>query len=223
MMKGFSVGLLPGTVTPTSGAHAGTPMLPDSALAQAIVSASRVAESAAQLHEEQEQAVKRRRRMPEQRPSESKQDYATPRALIRAVEHRFGPIAWDLAAHKDNAVCDLWIGEQQDSLGVRWASELGGLLWLNPPFDRIEDFARKCAREAREGARILMLTPASVGANWFWDYCSPSRDALVLALTPRLTFEGETDPYPKDCVVSAYGFGTVGFERWQWRQPRRAL
>lgn len=161
-------------------------------------------------------APAKRRTMPAQKPGESQQDYGTPRRFLNAVEHRFGPIAWDLAAHERNHVCDLWIGEEQNSLAVRWATELSGVLWLNPPFDDIAPWARKCAVEARRGARILMLTPASVGANWFWDNVNPHRDALVLTLAPRLTFVGETQPYPKDCILSAYGFGRVGFHRWKW-------
>jgi len=34
----------------------------------------------------------------------SKQDYATPRSFIAAVEKRFGPLSWDLAAHRENKV-----------------------------------------------------------------------------------------------------------------------
>jgi hypothetical protein len=163
-----------------------------------------------------------KRTMPEQKPGKSEQDVGTPRALIRAVEHRFGTINWDLAAHERNHVCDLWIGEKQNSLSVDWSFELSGVLWLNPPFGDIPPWARKCAREAKRGARIVMLTPASVGANWFWDYCNP-RWCLVLPLSPRPTFVGQDDPFPKDCMVTAFGFGLRGFERWLWtRELRRA-
>ncbi len=161
--------------------------------------------------------VVRRKKMPAQTPGKSDQDYGTPREFILAVQHRFGRISWDLAAHEGNHVCDLWIGEQQDALSLNWAAELKGVLWLNPPFGDIPTWARKCAMEAKRGARILFLTPASVGTNWFWSHVNPHRDALVLPLSPRLTFVGETNPYPKDLMLSAYGFGTVGFDRWKWR------
>ncbi len=162
-------------------------------------------------------APAKRRTMPEQKPGESQQDYGTPRVFLDPVEHRFGPISWDLAAHERNHVCDLWIGEEQNSLSVNWARDLAGVLWLNPPFDQIPAFARKCKLEASRGARVLLLTPASVGANWFWESVSPDEDALVLALSPRITFVGETNPYPKDLILSAYGFGSKGFHRWRWK------
>src|SRR5690606_17204709 len=85
-------------------------------------------------------------RMPAQKPGRSAQDYATPRVFLDAVERRFGRIRWDLAAHELNAVCDLWIGEHQDSLTVPWAEQCRGLCWLNPPFGDIEPWAAKCAR-----------------------------------------------------------------------------
>ena len=39
------------------------------------------------------------RTMPAQVPGKSKQDYGTPIELIRAVEAKFGRLAFDLAAH----------------------------------------------------------------------------------------------------------------------------
>ncbi len=59
---------------------------------------------------------------------------------------------------------------------------------------------------------LVMLLPASVGANWFIKFAA--RDSLVLALSPRLTFKGQTQPYPKDCVLLVYNYGVVGFSNW---------
>jgi hypothetical protein len=44
-------------------------------------------------------------KMPRQKPTESKQDYGTPKDFLKAVEERFGVITFDLAAHKGNNVC----------------------------------------------------------------------------------------------------------------------
>lgn len=154
--------------------------------------------------------------MPMQKPGRSKQDYGTPRALIKAVEKRFGALAWDLAATAENAKAPEFLTEEEDSLGIAWhALEPSGLLWLNPPFARIEPWAAKCAAEMRKGARILFLTPASVGSNWFIDHVLPN--ASVYALAPRLTFEGCSDPYPKDCILSVFDNSFIGFHAWRWR------
>ena len=66
------------------------------------------------------------------------------------------------------------------------------------------------------GRRILLLTPASVGSRWFADHVWGH--ALVLALSPRLTFVGETHPYPSDLILSVYDPEMErGFAPWRWR------
>jgi len=149
--------------------------------------------------------------MPVQRPGQSKQDYGTPANLMRAVALKFGTPAWDLAASVENAKAENFLTAAQDSLTADWRS-LPGLKWLNPPFGNIAPWAEKCAR----GGQILLLTPASVGANWFRDHVHLK--AFIYFLNGRLTFEGCRDPYPKDCMLSAFGFGRTGYDVWDWRK-----
>lgn len=151
--------------------------------------------------------------MPAQKPGNSKQDYATPRPFLDAVEARFGRINFDLAASAGNKVVDAYFDERKDSLKQTWR-RLPGLLWLNPPFGNIDPWAEKCAEEMREGARIAFLTPASVGANWFQDRIVPN--AHVIELSPRLSFDGE-HPFPKDLVLSIFYAGLTGRSGWRWR------
>lgn len=156
---------------------------------------------------------------PAQKPGKSRQDYETPDDLLSAVRAHFGPPSWDLAASAANAKAPDFIDEARDSLTVDWY-KLGGLLWLNPPFGSITAWAAKCRLESRKGARVLLLTPASVGSNWYRDHVHGEAD--VLFLNPRVTFVGETTPYPKDCMISAFGFGVVGCSVWGWRRNERS-
>lgn len=159
--------------------------------------------------------MSRRRRMPAQRPGRSRQDYATPWELIRAVEARFGRLDVDLAARADNAKAPLFIPPAQDSLSVCWSKVFAGRFgWLNPEFGKIAPWAAKCAAES--GLRIAMLTPASVGAVWYQRHVHGR--ALVLALSPRIRFEGAPGPFPKDCTLSLFHFGRSGFEPWRWTE-----
>lgn len=149
----------------------------------------------------------------------SKQDYGTPWDFIRAVERRFGPITFDLAASPHNAKHERYFSRQDNSLKQDW-HKIDGLLWLNCEFALIEPWAAKCREEALLGARIALLTPASVGSVWFSRHVH--RRALSLGLSPRLTFEGEKSPYPKDLMLSLFGpVGAVpwcpGFDVWRWR------
>ena len=145
----------------------------------------------------------------------SRQDYETPADFMRAVADRFGAPILDLAASDENPKAPMWITEAQDSLSIAWHLQASGVLWLNPPFGVIGPWAKKCWEEKQEGCRILMLVPASVGSNWFKDFVH--NRALVCFLSPRITFEGADDPYPKDLVLCCYNFGTAGYECWRWK------
>lgn len=176
--------------------------------------------------EEERRATKRRaKRMPDQNRGASKQDFATPRPFLRALEAKLGIKAfdWDLAAHAKNAICEQYISPKQDSLSVAWTS-LKGWLWLNPPFADITPWAKKCAEEAPLGCRIALLTPASVGSAWFRDYVHGR--ARVLFLGPkRLSFDG-INGYPKDLILSIYasaGPPPPGYEPWNWAEDARKL
>ena len=157
---------------------------------------------------------------PRQKPGKSRQDVATPQDFLEAVEARFGEIAIDLAAHADNAVTSRFLSPEQDSLSILWRQMLepGDVGWLNPPFGKIGKWASKCEDETpflRGGARILMLVPAAVGSNWF--KCHVNRKAYVHALSPRITFVGETHPFPKDLMLVEYG-AAPGFDCWRWKE-----
>lgn len=158
---------------------------------------------------------------PVQKPGRSKQDYGTPWAFVRAVEARFGPIAVDLAASAGNAKAPIFFSEEQNSLSIPWAVEThckGANLWLNPPFADIAPWAAKCAHESvRRHGLIFLLTPASIGCNWFAEHVRGK--AIVLGISPRLTFEGTNDPYPKDLMLSVFGYGLYGFDTWRWDTP----
>ena len=174
--------------------------------------------------------------MPVQKPGKSKQDYGTPIELIEAVTRRFGELTTDLAAHDDgsNAKCARWIGESKNSLEQDWLYEIGfgGIGWLNPPFADINPWAEKCKLESRKGARIIMLTPASVGAEWFARHVEDDNEGrgyatMIVPLRPRITFEGAKDPYPKDCCLTLWGFmkadpkgmfmPVIPYGSWRWK------
>jgi len=151
---------------------------------------------------------------PQQRPGASRQDYGTPHAFLRAVERRFGSITHDLAARCDNAVVPSHYSPDVDSLVQDW-TRLTGTLWLNPPFGKIDPWAAKCARSKGTGRRIVMLTPAAVGTEWFADHVYGC--ARIYALRPRLTFVGARDPYPGDLILSVYCEElSPAFCTWRW-------
>lgn len=156
------------------------------------------------------------RHMPLQKPGKSKQDYGTPKSLIRAVERRFGPLVCDLAAHHTNAKAPAFYTKEQNTLVQAWAKDYpDGNLWLNPEFADIEPYAEKCWVESRQRHGLIhLLVPASIGANWFAKFVAGK--SYVEGLSPRITFEGCDQPYPKDVMLCTYGYGLSGFSTWRW-------
>ena len=149
----------------------------------------------------------------------SAQDYATPRAFIAAVESEFGPLHHDLACTRGNVRCLTgYYYPEFDSLTQPWAKDHPtGNLWLNPPFGNIAPWAEKCALEGRKRrGKIILLTPASVGSNWFAEHVHDV--AKVYAIRPRLSFDG-INPYPKDLMISIFSRGVPGFDVWRWDEP----
>jgi phage N-6-adenine-methyltransferase len=149
---------------------------------------------------------------------QSTQEYVTPDDFMAAVIKRFGQPDFDLAATAANSKAGAkYFGIEHDALDQSWVG-VGQLLWLNPPFNLIAPWAEKCASESRAGAgKILFLTPASVGSNWYRDYVH--QRAHVIFLNGRITFDPNHPDwgYPKDTMLACYGF-KPGFEVWTWGQ-----
>jgi len=65
------------------------------------------------------------RLVPAQKPGRSKQDYATPREFLDAVEQKFGPIGWDLAADHVSSVAGGFNYFGPDHIGATLYSVVG--------------------------------------------------------------------------------------------------
>ena len=166
--------------------------------------------------------------MPAQSPGSSKQDYETPQEFLDACAKRFGALTIDLACRTDNAKAPrgYYFDQGCNSLVQPWARDIAeGVGWLNPEFGDIDAWAKKASGESEilTRGRILMLTPASIGTNWFADHVH--RKAYVLGLSPRMIFRGmkpnpktgKVDPYPKDLMLSVFGGDVTGFGVWRWK------
>jgi len=161
--------------------------------------------------------------------TKTRQDIRTPQIFRHAVEKRFGGITIDLAAADGDEIIPLvkHFTPEEDSLKQDWLDAIrAGVAWLNPPFGNIADFAAKCAawtisaREAgRVGSVICMLVPASVDARW-WEE-SVRTWAIVYALASRVTFVGETQPYPKPLALCVYDPrhtpASSAVHLWRWK------
>lgn len=158
--------------------------------------------------------------MPAQKPGHSRQDYQTPPEFLAAVRRLLDITQFDvdLAATAENAVCPRYYTERDDAFKQSWLTwRQEGWNWLNPPFADLEPWVRRAWEQAQLGARVAMLVPAAVGANWWRDWVDLK--AQVRFLNGRLTFVGETAPYPKDCCLLLYALELPAtYEVWNWRK-----
>jgi phage N-6-adenine-methyltransferase len=160
--------------------------------------------------------------MPVQKPFKSRQDYSTPPELLVALKKRLhiNEFLIDLAATLENTVAPHYYTETQNSLVQPWNvfEDRNGWSFCNPPFANLAPWVEKAHMESYGcGAYVAMLVPASPGSNWWKHYVD--RVAYVLFLSGRLTFVGETAPYPKDCAILLYTpMRMVGYECWNWRE-----
>jgi len=154
---------------------------------------------------------------PPQKPGRSRQDYQTPPAFLRAVERMLNIPGFDLdlAATRETSVAPSCLTPEQDALTVNWPV-IAGWAWLNPPYARLEPWVARCAFFATLGMRLAVLLPAGVGTRWYATHVHGH--AFVLFLRPRLTFVGETAPYPKDLLLALYDGPRIGAAPWDWQE-----
>ncbi|ENP7129678.1 phage N-6-adenine-methyltransferase [Raoultella planticola] len=117
-------------------------------------------------------------------PVEQRNLWQTPVPLFVALDAEFC-LTLDAAASADNALCNRYITEEQNTLETPWADYLGipGYVWLNPPYSDITPFVKKAAAESANQIGTVMLVPADTSVGWF-------REAIETASEVRFIVGG---------------------------------
>ncbi len=164
---------------------------------------------------------------------ESRQAVSTPPPLVEYVKGRW-PIAVDLAASEENAICRDWIGEEANSLLCCWVRHLHNVCetwcrhlttpkwprpvgWLNPPFGKLDPWLEKCRREALRGAHVVALVPASIESGWFRQHVYEG-PCTVHVLHGRLKFPGYANVAGQGhMLIDWHGGAWGGIHLLDWR------
>ena len=129
---------------------------------------------------------------------ESSDERPTPQYLVNWINEKFGPFDLDVCADRANAKCNDHFTREQDGLAQDWH----GNVWMNPPYSRIEPWARKAYEYAKSGKGIVVgLLPVWTDTGWFDDYVS---HAQIILLRGRVRFEKGNKgfaPFPNMIVV----------------------
>lgn len=134
----------------------------------------------------------------------NKLDWETPDELFRYLNKIFR-FEIDLAANRENAKCQRFIGEEMDSLAIDWGAFRGQTCWLNPPYGKnLGSWMHKCVEAKNKGVTVVALVP--VRSDTIWWNVSVKGHAVVLPIQGRIKFKGGAScaPFPS-CIVIYFG------------------
>jgi phage N-6-adenine-methyltransferase len=125
--------------------------------------------------------------------SSKHQAWRTPSWLIRFLNEVYD-FDLDAAASSDNALCERYLTEADDSLSVEeWP---GDRIWLNPPYGRdVGKFVAKASEQARVYGKtvVVVLVFARTDTAWWHDYAMRADD--IYFIRGRLKFtKGDEKP-----------------------------
>lgn len=148
----------------------------------------------------------------------------------------------DLAASRNNALCDLFFDEKQDSLSQKWK---WGPAFLNPPYGNgIEAWVKKAFMDVRKysNSPSVLLLPARTDTNWFQEWVLDGADEVIF-LKGRIQFWFEGEPIkiqekknaeytgrmidcqaPFPSAIATYApwlFNTRKFYTWDWKNGEK--
>lgn len=133
---------------------------------------------------------------------EKKQDkWQTPLSVFNQLHEEFG-FTLDAAAEPSSALCDKYFTEQDDALIQDWSNEI---VFCNPPYSKLKQFAEKASAESRRGATVVMLVPARTDTQAFHNHLAAGE---VRFIKGRLKFhqEGkEQAPAPFPSMICVMG------------------
>ena len=127
-------------------------------------------------------------------------EWTTPRWLFDRLNERF-LFSIDVAATRENRLCDAWYDSHDDGLTQSWEGER---VFCNPPYSQISLWAHKFAFEAKNAALIVALIPARVDTRWWQDHIVKAD--LVHFIRGRLRFGDSKNSAPFPSAL-AFWFG----------------
>lgn len=100
--------------------------------------------------------------------------WRTPKQVFNALNKEFEFRA-DMASTKENALCEVFFTEEDDSLSLDWVRELFAFgrvscnkwVWLNCPYSNPMPWIKKAQESQLNGLGVVMLLNADMSVGWF--------------------------------------------------------
>ena len=120
-----------------------------------------------------------------------RQDWKTPQKVYEALNNEF-KFDYDPCLLTTDTIHPI------DTLGSSWS---GNVIYVNPPYNRLADWIKKCHQEWKKGKTIVMLIPARTDTKAFHEYIY--HQAELRFIKGRLCFDdsGNPAPFPSMIVI----------------------
>jgi phage N-6-adenine-methyltransferase len=135
--------------------------------------------------------------------SSKNQEWETPPDLFKMLDMEFN-FQLDLAATRDNKKCIKWCSEYTNALIIPWVGAVDGYMWLNPPYNNLKEWVKKCDEEAQKGAKIVALLPARTDTKAFHDHIYRKYEIRFLKGRIKFLMNGvqqDAAPFPSMIVI----------------------
>lgn len=105
--------------------------------------------------------------------------WETPKPVYNTLDREFEFVA-DMAASDENALCDLYFTEEDDSLSFDWFDMIksknadfyngyNAYVWLNCPYSDPIPWVKKAVEAQLKGLGVVMLLNADTSVGWFFE------------------------------------------------------
>jgi phage N-6-adenine-methyltransferase len=136
------------------------------------------------------------------RTGSAKRDkWQTPPAVFEKLNKEFS-FTLDATAEPETALCDHYFTMDDDALTQDWSHQI---VYCNPPYSKLKDFAQKAQEEASKGATVVMLVPARTDTKAFHDHLSHGEVRLIKGRLKFLQEGKEQDAAPFPSMVCVMG------------------
>jgi site-specific DNA-methyltransferase (adenine-specific) len=128
----------------------------------------------------------------------SSDHWATPWAVVRALEAEFGRFDLDPCCREETAKAKRFYDEEDDGLRQRWF----GRVFMNPPYSKPAPWLEKAIRETTSGKRarlVVALLPVRTDTRWFHTLVKDRAELrFVQGRIKWIGWQGTPIPSPKD-------------------------
>lgn len=120
----------------------------------------------------------------------SKDCYQTPPEVFAVLSREFN-FAVDVAASRNNALCEIYFSEECSAITHDWfpagKSWAGLYAWCNPPYSDIGPWVNKAAEQASKGIGTVMLVMMDQSVGWYKEAVKTCQE-VRLVIGGRLSF-----------------------------------